>query len=537
MPIPAFSTSVLVSSNPNGFPPACITRRSIKSASVRCTAAPERAKITKKPVPPECYRVLPENLPVTERQPPPPRHNSIPYVGYFAEHFLGRFGDDGFNTLFKKYGPIFFSNFFLAPMYYLGSYDATCEILKDARFSAKNSFPGMQDLFGKDVLILMDGKDHEVARSALAPAFSPALFPSYFKNIVRRSVEIWERVEETVNRDGRILCDPIFREHYLAITIEMTTGIKVNSERSSLMGKLFADFVKAFTYPSFTPSHKRGMAARDKIRGILRDVIIENISVRRDIIEKLREYGDDVVKLGSKDISSGDVDVLLVSIANSTLSTDENEPLDEELIASLGRNMISLWFAGYLTSALTSTCGFFELGFREGILSRLKKEQDDIVGGEREVTYEQIVSKMPLLDSYLMEVLRLFPAVGSLWRRTTCDVEILGKYVPKDSRLIFDILGPHLDETRYSNGKEIIPERWLQHPKPPPILSFGSPGSPHYCIGAVFAKVMMKTTFATLLREYEFQLDPKQSRKYRRIPDHVPQSGVVVQKFERRSDT
>lgn len=40
-------------------------------------------------------------------------------------------------------------------------------------------------------------------------------------------------------------------------------------------------------------------------------------------------------------------------------------------------------------------------------------EQNDIIdafaGGEREVTYEQVFAKMPLLDSYLMEILRLFP--------------------------------------------------------------------------------------------------------------------------------
>lgn len=119
------------------------------------------------------------------------------------------------------------------------------------------------------------------------------------------------------------------------------------------------------------------------------------------------------------------------------------------------------------------------------------KEQDDIndtaPGGQREVTYEQVVPKMPLLDSYLMEVLRLHPAVDNLWRRTTRDMEILGKFVPNDSRLIFDLPGPQTDENLYVNAEELIPERWLQHPKPPPILSFGAPGSPHHCIGAGFA--------------------------------------------------
>jgi len=114
-------------------------------------------------------------------------------------------------------------------------------------------------------------------------------------------------------------------------------------------------------------------------------------------------------------------------------------------------------------------------------------------------------------------------------------MEILGKFVPKDSRIIFDVPGPHTDETLYVCPEQLIPERWLQNPKPPPVLSFGAPGSPHYCNGAAFAKTMMKATFATMLREYEFELDPKQSRKYKIIPDTSPQSGVVVNKFGPRT--
>lgn len=232
------------------------------------------------------------------------------------------------------------------------------------------------------------------------------------------------------------------------------------------------------------------------------------------------------------------MNVLLVSIANSSLCTDENDPLDEESIGSLARNIVMLWTAGFLTSPLASTSGVFELGYRDEMLSRLVKEQDDIIGtfsgGEREVTYEQIVSEMPLLDSYIMEVLRLFPALDMLWRRTACDMEILGTFVPKRARLIFDVPGTHNNESIYKNAEEFIPERWVEHPKPPPVLAFGAPGSPHYCIGAGFAKMMMKTTFATLLREYEFELDPNQSRKYRVIPNHAPKSGVIVNKFQRR---
>lgn len=529
----AFTTNVFLPTKSNRAS-SSISRRSAAPRS--CAAAPMRKKTPKKSLPSKYFRALPDDLPVSERPPPPPTHYSVPYVGIFLESFLGLLSD-GLMTLNKKYGPIYFSKFFLGPIVYVRSYGAAVDILKDDKvFGSEKANPQMEQLFGKDGILIIDGKQHEIARRALAPAFSTVLFPCYLKNVVHRTKETWKHVHETVQKDGKMLFDPMFREHYLAIIIEMTTGIAANSDRSTLICECFYTFLEFLTVAEFMPKYKRGMEARDKIRAILRDVILDNIANRRDIIEKLREYGDDIVKMGVKDIKSGNVHVFLVIIANSSLSTDPNAPIDEETVAALARTMVVLWIAGYVTSAITSTCGIFELGARDDILSRLVKEQDAIVGasaGEREVTYEQVQMKMPLLDSYIMEILRLFPAPDWLDRYTRRDVEILGKFVPKGTRLKID-LGPHTDEDVYENGDQIIPERWLQTPKPPAVLAFGAPGSAHYCIGASFAKIMMKTTFATLFREYEFGLDPKQSRKYRHLPDHVPESNVVVNNFERR---
>lgn len=90
--------------------------------------------------------------------------------------------------------------------------------------------------------------------------------------MVKRTNETWKRVEDTVKNDGSTLFDPMFREHYLGITIEMTTGITVDSERPSLLCNLFSDFVSSLTALPFMPSYKRGLEAGNKIRGILREV-------------------------------------------------------------------------------------------------------------------------------------------------------------------------------------------------------------------------------------------------------------------------
>lgn len=66
------------------------------------------------------------------------------------------------------------------------------------------------------------------------------------------------------------------------------------------------------------------------------------------------------------------------------------------------------------------------------------------------------------------------------------------------------------------------------------MVTFGGPGSPHFCLGGALAMGLMKTTLAVLLGVYEFVLCPQQSRKYSSIPGNVPQSNVAVQKLVRR---
>ena len=144
----AFAAPVLLPSFPNRFSVAAVSE---KSGSARCTAAPERTKVSKGSLPTQTYRLLPKNLPLSKRPPAAPRHNSVPFIGFFLELALGKFDDElGY---WKKYGPIYFSNFLLAPIFYIRSYDATLEILNDSsNFVVKDRLPGLVDLFGEDAI-------------------------------------------------------------------------------------------------------------------------------------------------------------------------------------------------------------------------------------------------------------------------------------------------------------------------------------------------------------------------------------------------
>ncbi len=488
---------------------------------------------------PSSYRVLPDNSNDSERPPRPPHHWSLPLIGIYIEQALGLY-----KTPFQRrdiYGPIHTANFFLGPRTYLFDYHAIIDVMRDDEvFRSKGAIPTFEPMFGADSMILLDGREHAIARAAFAPAFSPSLFPYYFKRALRRAQKTWESVHDAVRSGDEVRLGPVFRSHYLSIIIEMTTGLDIDSERWLHVPKLFEKGSRLFFSNKFSSGYKEGIRARDKLMAILKELVHDKLRTRADTIEKLREYGNDVVKLGLKDVSLGDVDILLVSIANSSLSTQPGGATDDAVVASLSRSILLLWFAGFMTAAVTSINGSFELGLNDEFYRRLVDEQDSIVAtanGNVEVTYEQTTSQMPLMDSFLNEVLRMYPAVRGAPRKVARDVEILGRYVPKDSIVFCSFFVAHRDPAIYSEPNTFKLDRFLKKPgkpKPPTVLTFGTPGSVHYCLGAAFSKVLMKTTLSTLLRGFRYTLDPKQSTKYRMFPEATPESGVLLDKFERR---
>lgn len=485
-----------------------------------CTLTPERT--AKK----ELYRVL---EPESERPRTPPRHQSLPYVGFFVDQFLGKKTVTA--DLISDYGRLFSCNYLIRDMTYISEYHTITQIMRSAEvFTSVGAFDEL-DVLIPNSMMTMDGSKHAKTRAILTPAFSTVLFPYYFPFFTKRAVATWKKVAERTKTSESLRLDPMFREHYLSVIVELTTGLDMESTMAKRLAPLFKKVMDGLFLQELGPLAKISQRARDELLVILRDVVKDNLVRNRDVIERLRLYEGDIAKLANKDIRNGDVNVLLVAIATSTLSTKPGAVLDDYVVENLAYSIMILWLAGYTTSAATSTTASLELGMDASIQAKLVAEQDALMhaaGGVRDVTYEQTASGMPLLDSYLTEILRRHPAIAGQTRIATRDVEVLGYFIPKGSAVFLSFDAAQADDSVYPNASIVIPERFLAKPKPPPVLSFGAPGSPHYCIGATLAKTMMKATFATLLREYTLDLDPAQSRDYRLIPEKAPKSGCVV---------
>lgn len=498
-------------------------------------AASSSPKATAQQPKPKLVKALPLELRPDERPPLPPVHHSIPVIGFFVEQALGLF-----RNRFDRLGPVFSSNFLIRNFTYVGDYDAVVDILRDSKlFTNKGSSPVLPRIFGSDSMIVLDPPQHTNVRRIVASAFSPVVFPFYFDSIVARVNRTWENVMRECVANGSVKMDPVFRSHYLAITIELTTGIDMESEISGDIRDKFRDLQNSLFSPPFGPIWEKGQKAKRELVVILRGAVLSKLRDSTDTIGSLREYGENLSYQANKDIITGDVDVLLIAIACSDLKTGTTSN-DLEVIDSLCNLMLLIWFAGYATSAATSSCALFELGWDKSIVAQLTKEQEDLISaaaGDRAVTYDQTNTQMPLLDSYITEIMRLHPAASGLSRRAAADAEVMGRYVKKDTTVLVSLANAMRDERFYPQPNTLKVDRFVPKKGEPPatkILSFGGPGSPHYCLGGALSKVLMKTTFAVLLRNYSIELNPTQSREYYSIPEQVPKSRVVIDEFSRR---
>lgn len=480
------------------------------------------------------FHVLPPDTRKEDIPERPPEHWGIPVLGFILEHWLG-------GTAWgraQKYDGIYHSSIILEPMHIVTDYDAIMSILKHPElFTSEGSFDAMEAIFGADSMILQDGAAHAALRATVAPAFAPALFPFFFPAIRARAEKTWADVESAVQKEGTVKLDPVFRQCYLSIVVEMTTGLDMDGELAPFVLRNFWEMMNGFISPPFGPIWDAGMMARDDMTDFLKKLISTTVVEKKHVIDKLREYGDSLSYKGSRDIRSGEVNVMLIAIAKSGLATDADAENNPEEVSTLANLMLLLWFAGYATSAATTSCAAFEMGLDADVWSQLRAEQDAITAqaGGPEVTYPQ-TQAMPLLDSFITEMLRMYPAAASI-RAATADMSVLGRHVRNGEKVFLDFPAVMRDQALFDTPEELHVDRFVKKPgaqTPPAVLAFGAPGSPHYCLGAALAKVMMKTTLSVLLREYDMVLEPGQSKKYAIAPDNTPRSKVVVSGFERR---
>jgi sterol 14-demethylase len=218
-------------------------------------------------------------------------------------------------------------------------------------------------------------------------------------------------------------------------------------------------------------------AARDAARERLEEIVSELVAERR---ASGKEYGD-----------------ALETFMQGTYK-DGSYLTDTELTGLI----IATMFAGHHTSSGTGAGTLLEIAKNPQYGQELVAELDEIYQNGEEISHASMRA-MPVLESFVNEVLRMHPPLVILMRRVMADVEYNGHLIGKGKTVAVSIYESHIDPEYFPDPHTFNPHR--QEPeKMFAYIPFG--GGRHKCAGSAFAILQLKAIFSALLRRYEFEL-------------------------------
>lgn len=225
------------------------------------------------------------------------------------------------------------------------------------------------------------------------------------------------------------------------------------------------------------PKFKR----RDKARARLQHLVGEIVRKRASQKEKPNDMFQSLIDMTYKD----------------------GTKLDENEITGL---LVGAIFAGHHTSSGTAAWVLIELLRNPGLIEKATAEIDALFERDGAVTFQNL-REMPVLESVLKEVLRLHPPLIILMRQVSQDLKFKNFTIKQGEMVWACPPVTHRMDSLFKDPLRFDPERFSDRKEDKNLMAyqpFG--GGKHKCSGNAFAMFQIKAIFATLLRNYEFEL-------------------------------
>lgn len=300
-----------------------------------------------------------------------------------------------------------------------------------------------------NTLFAFDGAEHKHIRKMMAPAFTPGRIRKtdvlhIVSEVCSAHIQRWIREE----RDIRALAAT--KEVALEIIFRI---IGVPPRDLSIWRRQFARYLLA-GFPSSGrfrgPIAWLASRARDWLDARLRDHVM-----------RLRRSGDD--------------GTLLSAIAHSC--DEAGELLDAALIVP---NLRLLVLAGHETTASAMAWSLLHLAASEAHQSRGKEEAS---GADDLVALASDAAQMTFAEMQFREALRLYPAVHSVIRRVTGDLDLDVGTIPSGTLLNVPLLHLLRSPSSFDAPHRHRPERWVTRPRPGTVHTAMFGGGQHFCLG------------------------------------------------------
>ena len=177
---------------------------------------------------------------------------------------------------------------------------------------------------------------------------------------------------------------------------------------------------------------------------------------------------------------------------------------DAEIFANAG----TLLLAGEDTTANTIAWAVHYFTLYPGHFRRARSEVDALVAPGPALRSLDQASRLPLLDAFCNEVMRLKPVAPLHVVEPVDDVEILGCFVPKGTPIMMLVRRMATRGESFDDAQRFDPGRWLVPPDERPrvhdrraFVPFG--GGPRLCPGRSIALLQMRAVLSMLCRNFD----------------------------------
>jgi cytochrome P450 len=369
-----------------------------------------------------------------------------------------------------QYGPVFRTNMFFEASVIVCGADFAERFLVDREqvFSNERGWQAILGAFFNGGLLLRDFDMHRYHRNIMQAAFRHEALIGYLDSMQ----PILQRGLEHVKSHAY----PWVKE----ITLEVATALFLGLEREEdirRLNQLFIEVMRAATAPfrwniagtTFGRGHRARRALGDWIRAL--------------IPERRRGAGLDIL-----------------SVLATAETEDGRHLTDDEIIDHL----VFLLMAAHDTTTSALTNLITELGRRPELQAKLRAQSMEIGNGP--IT-EHTLTKLTLIYDCFREVLRLYPPVRQIPRRTLREIEIGGYSVPANTQIWLNVEAVQRDPTYFTNPDQFDPERFSdaraeQKRHRFAWIPFGA--GAHTCLGLQFSEIQVKLLMHLFLLRYRW---------------------------------
>ncbi|HEU4324238.1 MAG TPA: cytochrome P450 [Roseiflexaceae bacterium] len=329
-------------------------------------------------------------------------------------------------------------------------------------------------------LLTSDGELWRQQRRLMQPSFTPAATGRFLEMMVEVTQGLIQRWQPAAEQGHALNMDAEMMRLTMSVIGRAMFGVDLSTELAEV-GRAFHGVFNAIT--------NRTLAIRLPLGG--------NRRFERDMATIERFVADKIAEGRAKPDSGTMLSVLLRS-----RDEESNTGMSE---AQLRDEVVTLFFAGFETTARSLTWAWYVVSRHPRVRARLEQEADQVLGGRapglddlHNLSYTRMV---------VDETLRLYPPTAVLPRDPVADDELAGYRIPAGSMVLLLPFAVHRNPALWPEPDLFQPERFTPEAEAdrPKYAYIPFASGPRVCLGNSFALLEMVLALAIVSARYRVE--------------------------------